>query len=301
MHALQTLIRFARKTPREQVKLAQWHARYRVAQWHLRYDVFDWDWRVPHAPNHRTAYVIGLFGSGRWYINQLLLQNIGERANYLRDTIRFHSGPTSMIYSGHTTIRYASSLQYPPVVTSRLLDGVRSGVSDLIFVYRHPLDSLLTNWVWWRTHIRGGRMIAGISDVYENIEDLCADLERNFPEFEAFAEGSPSFFAGAPGLRFLSFAEFVEETELHVEAATLTLRLEDFTIDPLGEFSKIVEVMSVDLDSSRLRLAPPRAKPYGYLAVTARVPRFSSFINGLEALTNSRIEKLGYDVRAEVR
>jgi hypothetical protein len=73
-----------------------------------------------------------------------------------------------------------------------------------------------------------------------------------FSEFKAFAEGDPDFFAGAPGPRFLSFPEFVEETELHLQSATLTLRLEDFMIDPFKEFSKIVEVMSVDLDLSRL-------------------------------------------------
>jgi hypothetical protein len=67
-------------------------------------------------------------------------------------------------------------------------------------------------------------------------------------------------------------------------------------IDPLKEFSKIVEVMSVDLDLSRLCVAPPRTKPYGYLAVTEKVPRFRSYINGLDAETKRRIEKIGYNV-----
>ena len=49
---------------------------------------------------------------------------------------------------------------------------------------------------------------------------------------------------------------------LFLQSATLTLRLEDFMIDPFGEFSKIVEVMSVDLDLSRLRLDPPRTKAH---------------------------------------
>jgi hypothetical protein len=65
-------------------------------------------------------------------------------------------------------------------------------------------------------------------------------------------------------------------------------------IDPLKEFSKIVEVMSVDLDLSHLCVGPPRAKPYRYLAVKQKVPRFRDFINGLNAETKSRIEKIGY-------
>jgi hypothetical protein len=132
--------------------------------------------------------------------------------------------------------------------------------------------------------------------VYKNRDDLYDDLERNFPEFKAFAEGDPDFFAALAGPRFLSFAEFVEETELHLRSATLTLRLEDFMIDSFKEFSRIVDVMSVDLDLSGLSVAPPRAKPYGYLTVKDKVPRFRNFIDGLDAETKRRIEKIGYDV-----
>jgi hypothetical protein len=92
----------------------------------------------------------------------------------------------------------------------------------------------------------------------------------------------------------LSFPEFVEETELFLPSATLALRLEDFMTDPLKEFSKIARVMSVDLDLSRLRVASPRTKPYGYLAVKEKVPRFRSFIDGLNAETKRRIKKIGY-------
>jgi hypothetical protein len=244
----------------------------------------------------RTAYVVGLFGTGRRYVNELMLRHIGERAKYFRDTILLHPGPTPMIYSGHATMKHVSRLQYPPEITSRILESVKSGFADLIFVYRHPLDSLLTNWVWWRTHLRDKRMIAGLSQIYKNTDDLCADLERNISEFEAFAEGDPDFFAGLPGPRFLSFAEFVEETELHLQSATLALRLEDFMIDPFKEFSRIVEVMSVDLDLSLLRVAPPRTGPYGYLAIKDKVPRFRDFIDGLNAETKRRIENIGYKV-----
>jgi hypothetical protein len=257
----------------------------------------DWDkrLRVDAGPgNHRTTYIIGLFGTGRRYINQLILRNIGERTKYFRDTIRLHPGPTPMIYSGHATMRHVSRDQQPPAVMSRILEAAGSGYANLIFVYRHPLDSLLTNWIWWRTYIRDNRWIDGISQVYKNRDDLCADLEQNFLEFKAFAEGDPSFFAAAPGPPFLSFPEFVEETELHLQAATLALRLEDFMIDPRKEFSKIVEVMSLDIDLSRLCVDPPKSKPYGYLAVKEKAPRFRRFIDELDAETKGRLEKIGY-------
>jgi hypothetical protein len=285
MQILQKLIGFARKSPREQLRDVRDHL-----------EVSEWYWKIHSPGNYRTAYIIGLFGTGRLYINELIMQNIGARAKYFRSGLRFHSGPTSLIYSGHATIKHASNFQTCPAETSRVLESVRSGFADLIFIYRHPLDSLLTNWVWWRTYLRDNSMISGISQVYKHTDDLCADLEQNFFEFKAFAEGNPDFGEAVPIPRFLSFSEFVEETELYLQSATLALRLEDFMIDPLKEFSKIVEVMSVDLDLSRSRVAPPRTKPYGYLAVKEKVPRFRDFINELNEETKRRIEKIGYNL-----
>jgi hypothetical protein len=253
----------------------------------------DWYWKIHSPGNDRTTYIIGLFGTGRLYLNQLVQLHIGERAKYFRDTIRLHQGPTSMIYSGHATIRHVSRAQALPAITCRILEAVRAGFADLVFLYRHPLDSLVTNWVFWRTYLRD-KMGLYVALVYKSTDDLCADLEENFAEFESFAEGDPAFFAAAPGPRFLSFPEFVEETELHLQSATLTLRLEDFTIDPSKEFSKIVKVMSVDLDLSRLHVAPPQPKPYRYLALKEKVPRFRDFINGLDTKTKGRIERIGY-------
>ena len=287
MQLLQKLIRFSRKSPREQ---------FHTVRTTVGHHLIERGWEVPHLGNDRTAYVIGLYGTGRSYVTGVMLQNIGERANYFRDYIRFHPGPTSMIYSGHSTMRYSSRSQTLPAVTSRIMEAVRSGFADLIFVYRHPFDSLLTNWIWFRIYNRDKTVISGISQVYKNADDLCADLDRNFTEFKAFAEGDPAFWTGVLGRRFLSFPEFVEETELYLQSATLTLRLEDFAIDSLKEFSKIAEVMSVRLDLSRLRVAPPRTKPYGYLAAKEKVPQFRDFINGLNAQTKRRIEKIGYDV-----
>lgn len=247
--------------------------------------------------NTKTTYITGLFGTGRRYINELILKNIGERAKNFRDTIRLHPGPTPMIYSGHVTAKYPSRSQETPVIMRYILESVESGFSDLIFIYRHPLDSLLTNWIWWRTYLRDNRQISGISEVYKDAGDLCADLENHFVELESFAAGDPEFFASSPGPRFLSFPEFVEETEIQIQSATLALRLEDCMADPLPQFSKITELMAVPVDLERISLAPPRTKPYGHLAVQERVPRFRSFVDGMDAQTKARIEKIGYRLR----
>jgi hypothetical protein len=287
MTVAQRLVRFARSSPRQ-----KWCAVCACL------GQTDWYWKIHSPGNDRTTYIIGLFGSGRWYISELMWKNIGERARYVRNKIRIHSGPTSMIYSNHATIKHVSCLQALPAVTSRILEAVESRFADLIFIYRHPLDSLLTNWVWWRTYIPSKVLSDGafISRAYKDTDALCAALEQNFSEFKAFAESSADSFAALRGQRFLSFQQFVEETELYLGRATLTLRLEDFMTDPLREFSKIVAVMSVDLDLSRLHIDPPRTKPYRYLAVKEKVPRFRDFINGLDAETKRRIETMGYSL-----
>jgi hypothetical protein len=242
----------------------------------------------------RTTYLIGLFGSGRRYVSELLIRNLGERAKYFRDGIRVHSGPSPMIYSGHVTTKYLSRGQEVPSTMRHIRESVDSGFADVIFVYRHPLDSLLTNWVWWRTFLRDGRTISGISEIYPNREDLCVDLAQNFSEFEKFAAGSPDFFAPLDGPRFLSLAEFVEETELHLRSATLALRFEDFMIDPVKELSKILRVMSIDLERGGLSAIPPKSSPYVHLTVARTVPQFRDFIGSLNAATRAGITSIGY-------
>jgi hypothetical protein len=279
------LRQFAQKPAREKLRIV----RRKMAE-------TDWYWKI-HSPGaDRTTYIIGLFGTGRLYIYELMLRHIGERAKYLTTTIRVHRGPTSMIYSAHATLKYVSREQALPAVTHRILEAVRARFADLIFVYRHPLDSLITNWVFWRTYVRTGTGGAVVAQIYETTDDVCADLEKNFAEFESFAAGDPAFFAGLRGPRFLSFQEFVEETELHLQSASLTLRLEDFTVSPTREFSRIANVMSVDLNLNGSHISPPRTRPYRYLELKAKVPRFRSFIARLDTETQRRIEAFGYSV-----
>jgi hypothetical protein len=283
------LVNFARKPPREQLRVLRAKARYKF---------FEWGWKTPQLGSDRTTYVIGLLGSGRWYVNELILKNFGERARYFRDELHFkiHPRATSLIYSGHATIKYNACGLQVPEVTSRILEAVGYRTADIIFVYRHPLDSLLTNWVWWRALFNEKKCYAGISQIYKNAVDLYTDLEENFAEFKSFADGRPLYFWANSGPPFLSFAEFVEETELYLQVATLRLRLEDFMADPAKEFSKMAELMSINVERSRLRIDPPKSKPYGYLAVQEKVPRFRTFINELGSETKRRIERIGYSL-----
>jgi len=295
---LRKIKNFVRKSPRERAKAIANYRYTAIARYRLRRAGPDFtaSERAVRLGNDRTAYVIGLWGAGRHYVMELMLQNIGERAAYIREQVGLYQGPTSMIHLVHSTMKHVSRGHLQPALTSRLLESVGLGFADLIFVYRHPLDSLLTNWLCWRTMIRANRVI-NISEVYKSTDDFCADLERNFSELKALAEGDPDFLAVLPkGPRFMSLPEFVEETALFAQCAPLALRFEDFSIDPVKEFSKIVDVMSADVDVTHLRLDPPKSRPYGYLAVKEKLPQFGDLIEGLDAETKRRIEKLGYTV-----
>ena len=262
----------------------------------------DWYWKIRSPKNDRTAYVIGLYGSGRDYIGELIQKHLGERAKYFRSVggdVRVRQVQTSMVYSGHATVKHPSIGQAAPEVTSRLIEAARSRTVDLIFIYRHPLDSLLTNWIWGTQMNQGSIRPDYVSQKYKSTDDLCAYLEQNFSDFKAFAEGDPSWFKSGECPRFLSFREFVEETELFLQAATLAVRLEDFMVDPLKEFSKIAKTMSVDLDVRSLQIAPPKTKPYRYLAVSEKVPQFRDFVDGLDMETKRQIEYCGYKIRTE--
>ncbi len=80
MHVLDKLARFGRKSPREKWGAIKDTIRYQVVhpvRLKANTALLNRGWRIPQMGNDRTAYVIGLFGTGRWYINTLLLYNLG--------------------------------------------------------------------------------------------------------------------------------------------------------------------------------------------------------------------------------
>jgi hypothetical protein len=246
-----------------------------------------------------TIYIIGLFGSGRLYLGDVICKHIGERARHFRDELQYESMPTSMIYSGHMTLRYVSRGLNPPEFANRIVESVWSGAGKMIFIYRHPLDSLLTNWVWWRSYLRAGSVAtddgAFISSSFNSLDELCEIIEQEWADFEAFTAGDPAFFTDLPGARFLSFAEFVEESVLLFEQATLRLPLEAFVANPYAAFVKVVAIISPDMRLSRtLHIRRPQSKPGAHLFVMNKVPRFNEFVNSISPETKRLMLKLGY-------
>jgi len=308
MAFLRRVLKFARKPPRAQIAIL------RVYSAVLQAYALDRSQAFVALAVHRltrlnpfrgkvssysTIYVVGLFGSGRMYLGDVIRNHIGERAVYYRDELRHESTPTSMIYCGHMTLKHVSTGLNPPEFASRIVESVRSGAGRMIFIYRHPLDSLLTNWVWWRSNVRAGATGpehgAFISSSFKSLDALCEIVEQEWASFEAFAMGDPAFFADVPGACFLSFAEFVEESVLLFEQATLRLPFEAFMTNPYAAFVKVIDVISPEMRlSCTSHIARPQSKPGTHLFVMKSVPRFNEFVNGIGTETKRLMLKLGY-------
>ena len=308
-------LRFARKPPRAQIAILQAYAINRTQGFVGRTQTFidrtqafvtlALDRLAGLKPfrskvsSISTIYIVGLFGSGRLYLGDAICKHIGERALHFRDELRHESTPTSMIYSGHMTLRYVSRGLNPPEFANRIVESVRSGAGKMIFIYRHPLDSLLTNWVWWRSYLRAGAIAtehgAFISSSFQNLDTLCEIVEQEWASFEAFASGDPAFFADLPGARFLSFAEFVEESVLLFEQATLRLPFEAFMTNPYAALVKVINVISPEMRLSfSVHIRRPQSKPGTHLFVMKGVPRFNEFVNSISPETRRLMLKLGY-------
>jgi hypothetical protein len=319
MAFLKRALRFARKPPRAQIALLQTVAIDRTRAFidrtqALTAHAIDRKQAFVALALHRltrlnpfrgkvrstsTIYVVGLFGSGRLYLGDVIRNHIGERALHFRDGLRHESAPTPMIYSGHMTLRYVSRGLNSPEFANSIVESVRSGAGKMIFIYRHPLDSLLTNWVWWRSYLQAGAITtdrgAFISSSFKSLDALCEIVEQEWPNFEAFAAGDPAFSTDVSGARFLSFAEFVEESVLLFEQATLRLPLEAFMTNPYAAFVKVIDVISPELRLSyNLHIRRPQSKPGAHLFVMKGVPRFNDFVNSISPETKRLMLKLGY-------
>ena len=301
MAFLTRALRFARKPLRKQIAILQGYAidRPQAFVTLARHRLTRLNPPGGNVGSTSTIYVVGLFGSGRLYLNDVICDHIGERARYFRDGLLHDPTPTSMIYSGHMTLRHLATEVNPPQFANRIVASVRSGAGKMIFIYRHPLDSLLTNWVWWRSYVRataGGPELGGfISNSFRSPDELCETVEREWASFEAFAMGDPAFFADLPGARFLSFAEFVEESVLLFEQATLRLPFEAFMTNPYAAFLKVIDVISPEMRLSyTMHIRRPRSQPGTHLLVMKNVPRFNEFVSSISPETKRLMLKLGY-------
>lgn len=249
----------------------------------------------------RPTYLLGLYGTGRWYINQLIMRSAGAWSYYFQDRLGIQLDGPPVIWSGHTTVQ-------KPVVAGHagsdygqsILDLGRNGLANIVFLYRHPLDSAISNWVWWRTLLEQKRYIMGIGERYKTDDELFADLRANFYEFALFCTGSIDFMKlyGAPYPPFFSLTDFVSETAYFLNCDFVhKFRFEDFLADPRAQFSRFMNIVDPSAQLSLEDLAEPKAaKKSKYVLAMEQVSEFKQLMDTLPRQLRADIRKMGYDL-----
>lgn len=243
----------------------------------------------------KSTAMIGLFGTGRTYLTDLVLSQ-PQIGLLLHHSLHSVGNPSRfpVICSGHATMLRTSSLQHPPAFSEqRLIAPMQTGLHNIVLAVRHPLDALLSNWAWWR-HYSQTRTehLLGINGVFGSTERFCADVEANIEAFTAFATNGDLSKLGIEDMTFLSLEEFLDETLawMNIEGVQI-MRFEDFT-EPSGrQFEALNRCFFPNGD---LRLTPvlPRAKPYPYREIVAASSRIKNVLE--ELLSPSIREKIAH-------
>jgi len=255
---------------------------------------------INYPAHRRPTYITGLFGTGRFYLHNVILNSDLEIAYFFRrgGLYNYH-GTVPYIFSGHATLMYDYERAgfTPPAFGRALLERAAAGLINVIFIYRHPLDSLLSNWIWWRRWA----MTSGIAESYKSEEEFHRDLNDNFYEFSLFCGGSKDFTRIVEGTdakpTFMSLLEFVHETELFLSSPNVhCFRFEDFKTDAVREFKRLVSILAPDLTPKSDNVPLPKSLANRYELAKENVSPFGAFMASLPRDVTKRINALGYSV-----
>ena len=233
---------------------------------------------VPSPGTFPCGVIVGLMGSGRTALTDFFLQytdlSFGEG---LED---FRAGT---IRSGHVCQRSVRGFS-DPVVMDHLIRLGEEGRARLVFLLRNPLDSVITNWFWWRELDQTGRTIAGVADV-EDPREIFHREQEDFLQFCATGNG------------FMSLTEYLEETlALFAHPLFHVIRFEDMIRDRFRTAKNLLTHLSCPFDPQRLvGIQPPRSKVDRHKDFLA-----PKFIRDLTDLQQEILRKLGYETSLDV-
>ena len=195
-----------------------------------------------------STVIIGLLGSGRTLLNNILDKSISYQ--FLKHEGLENCGFKSripMIYSGHATLKTVSSFQKNPDFSKKkLIEPLANGCHQMIFMLRHPLDSLFSNYFWWQHCILiNSAHSLGISSVYRGLDEFIEKIESDIVSFCHFVETGEITKNNNGFGKFLSLNEFIYETFLWSQVPSMNVfKFEDFLDDYLGQIEKLEILLS---------------------------------------------------------
>ncbi len=265
-----------------------------------------WAWEnyieaVNASEDIHPLVVIGLFGTGRNYFSNAFLSH-STLAPLFQDGLASCGmyANHSLICSGHATLRHQSSFQMEPDQTEALLlRPLHDGFHRILFVLRHPVDSLFSNWAWWRRYCETGTPHNGaVKEVFGGNMGLIDDIRSNIPAFLSFmAEGSiPSKLGGpAEHCSFLSFEQILDESLAWMKIpGVVSIRFEEIH-ENLDTVSETITSLLSRRRWGSLVLESPLSTAFNYRQIFRGHPDIQSLVcAGIGKETSDKLARLGY-------
>jgi hypothetical protein len=265
-----------------------------------------WAWEafveaVNASENIKPLVVIGLFGTGRTYFSNAFLSNPTLAPLYQEGLASCGMYAShSVICSGHATLKHESSFQMAPDQTGELLlRPLSDEFHCILFVKRHPVDSLFSNWAWWRRFCDTGIPHNGaVKEVFGGNRGLIEDIRSNLPAFLKFmAEGIVPSRPNDPaeGNRFLSFEQMLDESLAWMEVpAVVSIRFEEIH-EHLDTVSDTITNLLSRRPWGSLVLELPVSTAFNYRQIFRDHPDIQSLVcAGIGRESSDKLLRMGY-------
>jgi len=230
------------------------------------------------APLAKSTIINGAYGTGRHYFNYLV-KSQQRLLPYFRDCQQYcYPSKFSSINSTHAFFTLNTPYSWSDLSDFLIPDSLARSQSMLISVVRHPIDCLISNWIWFFNLVKDHSPYTSIADSTFSNDSILADfISTHFSSLQSFVNGDllervfdfldfgSCIDHRLRGPCFLSFPTFLEEMKAGVNAAHLSFKFESFSdaLDP----SLIKFYSSLGLDHDEILLdgiEPPKAEPYRY-------------------------------------
>jgi hypothetical protein len=251
----------------------------------------------------RSLIIVGLFGTGRTYFSDQILQHPLTGPIYQEGLASCgYFEQHKLICSGHATLKHSSSFQMEPYETAkRLISPLRQGHHNILFILRHPFDSLFSNWAWWRRYCESRVPHKdALIGVFGGNDGIAEDIRFHRDAFAAFlTEGKVPVFDSqpCPEDRFLSLEAMLEESMLWLEIQEVTtLHFEQLHQD-LGLVTQKIRQIIFPSGASEFSMKVPNSKPYNFRTIFQEHPDIKLLVKSF--CSKDIIEKiriLGYSI-----
>lgn len=234
---------------------------------------------LPSTPTlTKTVIINGAYGTGRNYFNYLV-QSQPSLLPYFRDCQQYcHPSKYPSINSTHAFFTVET-----PYSWSDLSDfiapesAIRTEVT-LISVVRHPVDCLISNWIWFFNLLKDNTPYTSIANsAFSEDSTLAEFISTHISSLEQFANGSTLEHVfefldydnchdhRLRGPCFLSFSTLLEEMKVGSNLAHFTFEFESFSHSLSSSLSQFYSSLGLDpnlIDTSFIQ--PPKAQAYRY-------------------------------------